>query len=849
MTDPLGHVTQVTSRDASGAPLTVVDPNGTQTQFAYDLMGRLLTITTNPGSSQSQYALTYDAAGNVTKLTLPRGGWLEVTYDGASRITAVKNSRNERIDYELNPVGESVRSTTRNPASSITQDQRQAYDELGRLIRLTGANAQNVLFGYDKVGSLVSATDAESESWSYTFDRLRRVLKETDPEAVETAYSYAPNDALSSLEDGRDLTTNRVVDGFGLTIRETSPDRGTLTYWYDQRDLLVKSQDADGVVHNYAYDANGRLLSETFSGASWENITYSYDNTAGGNKGIGRLTGVSDASGSHAYVYDAQGRVTYDTQVIGGQLYVVSYAYDSNGDLASVTYPSGHIVNYARDNTGVTTSITAKASASSTAVSLVSNVTYMPFGPLSGMTFGNGLTTTRQFDQNYWLAGLTLGATGANRLNLAFSRDLNGRLTGVTDNLATGRAAAFGYTDAGRIQYGVGPWGVNSYSYDGAGNRVEVRTEVGNTASYEFALTPASNNRITEVRDTNWALKRQLAYRAGGDLSTQTFVGGATFEYLYGAHKRVLGVKKNGADLSAYRYDYTGRRVSAQMLGSAPSLTHYVFANDGRLLAEYNANTGSMTREYAWLDDMPMAILTGTGTTLTHLYIHTGQIGEPLMMTDASKAVVWSAAFDPWGQPAMLSPTATSPLFMRLPGQWQQSETGLYQNWMRDYDPTLGRYVQTDPLGLYAGANLYAYVNGDPLQLTDPTGECPWCWGAVIGGVVGAGGNLAWQLYQNGGDFDCVNPWEVLRWGVEGAFTGATLGQGTRWALIGKEFKIGKNFRLAPFGNRGPGRTGAPHYHRRPSPNERGEVPSGQSINRHRPWQSHRDDKSWWDRF
>lgn len=775
MTDPLGHVTQVTSRDASGAPLTVVDPNGTQTQFAYDLMGRLVTITTNPGSSQSQYALTYDAAGNVTKLTLPRGGWLEVTYDGASRVTAVKNSRNERIDYELNPVGESVRSTTRNPASSITKDQRQAYDELGRLIRLTGANAQNVLFGYDKVGSLVSATDAESESWSYTFDRLRRVLKETDPEAVETAYAYAPSDALSSLEDGRDLTTNRVVDGFGLTIRETSPDRGTLTYWYDQRDLLVKSQDADGVVHNYAYDANGRLLSETFSAASWENITYSYDNTAGGNKGIGRLTGVSDASGSHAYVYDAQGRVTYDTQVIGGQLYVVSYAYDANGDLASVTYPSGHIVNYARDNTGVTTSITAKASASSTAVSLVSNVTYMPFGPLSGMTFGNGLTTTRQFDQNYWLSGLTLGATGANRLNLAFSRDLNGRLTGVTDNLATGRAAAFGYTEAGRIQYGVGPWGVNSYSYDDAGNRVEVRTEVGNTASYEFALTPASNNRITEVRDTNWALKRQLAYRAGGDLSTQTFVGGATFEYLYGAHKRVLGVKKNGADLSAYRYDYTGRRVSAQMLGSAPSLTHYVFAIDGHLLAEYNANTGSMTREYAWFDDMPVAILTGTGTTLTRLYIHTGQIGEPLMMTDASKAAVWSAAFDPWGQPAMLPPTATSPLLMRLPGQWQQSETGLYQNWMRDYDPTLGRYVQGDPIGLLGGTNLYAYANGDPLQLIDPNGENPLVIGVLAGALIGSSGNLAWQLYKHGGDFDCVNPWEVLRWGLEGALTGATL--------------------------------------------------------------------------
>lgn len=211
------------------------------------------------------------------------------------------------------------------------------------------------------------------------------------------------------------------------------------------------------------------------------------------------------------------------------------------------------------------------------------------------------------------------------------------------------------------------------------------------------------------------------------------------------------------------------------MLGSAPSLTHYVFAIDGRLLAEYNANTGSLTREYAWLDEMPVAILTGTGATLTPLYVHTGQIGEPLMMTDAAKTAVWSAAFDPWGQPAMLPPTATSPLFMRLPGQWLQSETGFYQNWMRDYDPTLGRYVQGDPIGLLGGTNLYAYVDGDPLQLIDPNGENPILIGALAGALIGSGGNLIWQLYQNGGDFDCVNPWDVLRWGLEGALTGATL--------------------------------------------------------------------------
>jgi RHS repeat-associated protein len=57
------------------------------------------------------------------------------------------------------------------------------------------------------------------------------------------------------------------------------------------------------------------------------------------------------------------------------------------------------------------------------------------------------------------------------------------------------------------------------------------------------------------------------------------------------------------------------------------------------------------------------------------------------------------------------------------PGQWFQSESGLHQNWMRDYDPTTGRYLQADPLGLVDGASVYGYVRQSPMMLIDPTGE------------------------------------------------------------------------------------------------------------------------------
>jgi len=148
---------------------------------------------------------------------------------------------------------------------------------------------------------------------------------------------------------------------------------------------------------------------------------------------------------------------------------------------------------------------------------------------------------------------------------------------------------------------------------------------------------------------------------------------------------------------------------------------HYVFAPDGRLLAEHDGATGNLIREYIWLDDMPLALVAGSVSSPSYYYVHTGQIGEPLIVTDASKAKVWDAAVDPWGKPTMLA-TPTETINLRLPGQWYASESALHQNWMRDYDPITGRYIEADPLGIDAGANLYPYVDSNPLRWLDADG-------------------------------------------------------------------------------------------------------------------------------
>ena len=109
-----------------------------------------------------------------------------------------------------------------------------------------------------------------------------------------------------------------------------------------------------------------------------------------------------------------------------------------------------------------------------------------------------------------------------------------------------------------------------------------------------------------------------------------------------------------------------------------------------------------------------------TGASPVTYYIHTDQLGRPQKMTDASANLVWDAIFQPFGEVYAVSGSATN--YLMFPGQFYDGETQLSQNWRRDYDPTIGRYIQSDPIGLAGGINTYGYVGGNPLGHTDPSG-------------------------------------------------------------------------------------------------------------------------------
>lgn len=758
VTNPVGHVTTVTAWNGRGQPTTIVDANGVTTNLTYDIHDRVLTITVDPGSNQSHYVFEYDAVGNLTKITRPEGGWLAYTYDAGSRLTGIENDRGETQGFTPNAMGDPTAITVRTSGGSITRQQNFAYDELGRVIQAIGAGSQTTGFGYDKVDNPTSVTDARGKLWQTAFDGLNRVIAETNPQSQTVQLAWSPSDQLASHKDGRTLETTRVIDGFGHVIREVSPDRGTTTYWYDAAGNLTQTVDGDGQQTNYAYDNTYRLTSATFAGASAETITYSYDSTAGGNAGVGRLTGVTEESGSTALKYDAQGRLIRDAKVVQGQSYAVEYAYDRNGAVTGITLPSGRTVAIARAADGLLTGITTKATPASAGETLASNVEYRPFGPLKGLTYGNGLSLTRSFDGNDWLERIEVKATGVTSLDLSFGRNANGQLTGVTDNASSGRGATFTYTDAGRLATANGSWGDETYTFDAAGNRTSKASTIGGTTVTENLVLASTSNRVDGVQQAGGTPLRTLTWRPGGDLSQAAFAGSSTWDYQYNARKRLKLVKLDGGDRAQYGYDFRGQRVWRTIIGAGARQAHYIFDPGGRLLAEHDGATGAVVREFVWLEDMLLAVIESSTGTATTYFVHTGQLEEPLVMTDGTKAKIWDAFVEPFGR-AQVFATAPVDLGLRLPGQWEEQETGgLSQNWHRNYDPSLGRYVEADPLGIAAGQNLYGYVDGDPLREVDRLGLSPKtiadAANILVGepgwGKLGLQGGLRWF-----GDYKC----------------------------------------------------------------------------------------------
>ena len=257
---------------------------------------------------------------------------------------------------------------------------------------------------------------------------------------------------------------------------------------------------------------------------------------------------------------------------------------------------------------------------------------------------------------------------------------------------------------------------------DSLGNRLTSRL---GTATDTYTC-PATSNRLSLINLATGGT-RGFTYDASGSVTAEARPGG-TYGYTYNAAGRMSEFRINGILQASYKYDAMGRQAIRTLSSPTVVTIHSVFDSDGRRIAEYNETSGALIREYVWNAWEPVAVIEGGVIS----FVRADHIGRPVFATNATGVKTWTATYTPFGG---VHTSTGAPPSARFPGQWFQSESGLHQNWMRDYDPTTGRYLQADPLGLVDGASVYGYVKQNPGRWIDPTGlEVAIIWNFPVPG-------------------------------------------------------------------------------------------------------------------
>ena len=707
LTNALGHVTQITQHTGGGLPQIVIDPNGVSTTLGYDARQRFVSRTVNTAAGPLTTGYGLDPAGNLASVTMPDGSGLLNSFDDAHRLTGTTDLFGQSIAYVRDALGNVTQSNLLDTTGTGQFQRMAGFDAQGRKLQDIGGAGQTSGYSLDANGNVLKVTDPLGRITIRAYDALNRLNKITDPATGVTGIAYDPHDRPVSVTDANGNATAYTYDGFGDVIQEVSPDRGTTIYHYDSDGNLTQRVDGAGVITNFAYDALDRPLTKIYPADTAENVTYRYDEPTGGFS-VGRLTSVTDAVGSLSRTYDERGNLLTETRVSNGTTLMTSYSYDAASRIASITYPSGWSVAYTRDAMGRVVSVSAQSPDGFTILPVVSSVTYQPFGPLNGLTFGNGVQDARNFDQDYRLTALADAGTNPVQ-GLGYSYDNADNVQAINDAVTPGNSQTFGYDMLDRLTDASGAYGTFGWTYDKLGNRLNQKLG-GVTTTYTY---PAKTNRLASW--TSAGVTQNVGYSATGNIMSFTPTGGMPTTLTYNKANRLATVTTPSQSAN-YVYDVWGQRQAKSLPGSNPIL--YSYSQNGTLLEETDGS-GTLI-DYLYLGTTPVAEL--QPLTGAIYYLHNDRLGTPQLATDSSQNVVWIAAYQPFGDTGLSTFSSTITQNLRFPGQYFDGETGFSYNLNRDYIPNIGRYLETDPIGLVGGMNTYRYASANPIAKVDPQG-------------------------------------------------------------------------------------------------------------------------------
>jgi RHS repeat-associated protein len=653
----LGQRTGFSEYDGNGNPGAVTDRNGVISRYTYDERNRLVTVTNEATGALTQYS--HDSHGNVSSVILPEGNRLDFTFTPSDRLKEVRDDLGNRLSHSFDVEGNQVGEDLYDPQGALRKSLDFTYDSYNRIERITTPGGDYTQYTYDERGNPTEVRDPGNRVTSLDYDALRRLKTITRPLATITHQAFDTQDNLAAIIDPKGNSTQYPADDFGKRSVTVSPDTGTTRYLYDEAGNLIRQVDAKETVINYTYDVLNRLTAVQFPSDPTRNIAYTYDSPSV-THGTGRLTGRTDPSGTYAFHYDAHGNLSKEEKTISGILYTTRYTFDRNDTLTSITYPSGRVVTYTLNEAGRISRVDTTLVGSPKTIA--SSISYLPFGGITGLTYGNGLSLVQGHDNQYRTSSITVSGV----LDLTYQYFPDGSVRSAVDALGAG----------GTVLKRPG-----TYTYDSGSNRL---SHFEGTAAIDFGSD--ANGNITSE-------------------NTRAFV--------YDPSNQLIRILDDGTPIAEYTYNGAGERIKK---AAQARTTIYHYDLQGHLIAETDA-AGQPLAEYLYLGDRLVAMIRPGESVY---YYHNDHLGAPLALTDDSGSIAWKARYSPFGQALISVETVENPF--RLPGQYFDAETGYHYNYHRYYDPKTGRYITPDPIGLAGGINPYVYVLNDPVNLVDPLG-------------------------------------------------------------------------------------------------------------------------------
>jgi RHS repeat-associated protein len=635
--------TSFANYDLYGTALTVTDPNGAQTITGTDDRGRVLSVqskapaadTNEPGPYTTTY--TYDSRDRLSSVALPLANKTSYAYeDGTNRLTdtiRVDSSakQQERIHLTLNTIGDKIQEDYQKcttPASSCASWAAAArtdaftYDTHNRLQKITHTDTGNthIDYTYDTRGNLKTVKDENhsAANTTYTYDGLNRLTQVDQTLPATTTYGYDAHDNLTSVIDPNTNQTSYNYDDFRRMQKQVSPVTGTTTYVYDAAGNLLTVTDANSATTTRTYDAANRVTSSvsTRSNRATETVSWTYDNTALGGYGGGRVGRVTEPTGTTQYSYDRRGLVKAERKAVWDNTFSTLYGYDANGNRTTITYPSQKAVTYTYDFADRPLSAVAGAV---TYVSATSGATtYAPFGPSTQFKFGNGTTRTMQYDLRYRMT-LNKLVKDSGSVTLAdyhtIGYDGVGNVTSIPDAQdSTYSRTSMTYDDLNRLKTaatGSSLWSTGTYNYDSMGNVTSLSLSSGATVRSATFSYSGTTPKLASVTEQSPIGTRTVAYDSAGN---ETQVGPTANSFLYSARNFLAVSSVDPAAGFAYDYDGRGVRMVARenvlsITGLSPgskaaggaSFTLYVFGTkfSGSSVVKWNGSARTTTFDSA----------------------------------------------------------------------------------------------------------------------------------------------------------------------------------------------------------------------------------------------------------